>query len=190
MSVMTEPRNGARFEATTDSLHTGKPCAVPGCSKSGEYPAPVSRQKLREYNWFCLEHVRAFNGSWDFYKGMSESQIETERRRDAVWRRPSWRLGSGPNAAVQRAWTNVQDDFGFFEESTAQMPELPPHASEVEALSVLGLSGDVDMRTIKLRYIALVKQFHPDRNGGDSKHEERLKRVNQAYETLKKSFTP
>ena len=190
MGAMTQPRNGSPLEATTNSLRSGKPCSVPGCPESGEYPAPVSREKLREYNWFCLEHVRAFNGSWDFYKGMSESQIEAERRRDSVWRRPSWRLGDGRYSPVHGAWSRTRDDFGLFEESAAERPDPRPRSSEAEALSVLGLSGIADMRTVKDRYIALVKQLHPDRNGGDPAHEERLKRVNQAYETLKKSFTP
>ena len=53
---------------------------MPGCGAQGEYRAPKSRQNLQEYWWFCLEHVRAYNGSWDFYKGMSPGQIEAHMR--------------------------------------------------------------------------------------------------------------
>ena len=38
---------------------------------------------------------------------------------------------------------------------------------------------------IKARYIKLVKQLHPDANGGNPEAEERLKSVNLAYTTLK-----
>jgi len=38
---------------------------------------------------------------------------------------------------------------------------------------------------IKARYIKLVKQLHPDANGGNPEAEERLKTVNLAYTTLK-----
>jgi hypothetical protein len=66
---------------------------MPGCGAQGEYRAPKSRQNLQEYWWFCLEHVRAYNGSWDFYKGMSPGQIEAQLRADTAWQRPSWPLG-------------------------------------------------------------------------------------------------
>ncbi len=39
---------------------------------------------------------------------------------------------------------------------------------------------------MKSRYIELVKRFHPDANGGDKIAEEKLKLINQAYETLRK----
>ena len=55
---------------------TGQCCDQPGCDKAGEYRAPRSRTALNQYFWFCLEHVRAYNASWDFYKGMSAAQIE------------------------------------------------------------------------------------------------------------------
>ena len=66
---------------------------MPGCGAQGEYRAPKSRQNLHDYWWFCLEHVRAYNGSWDFYKGMSPGQIEAQLRADTAWQRPSWPLG-------------------------------------------------------------------------------------------------
>ena len=66
---------------------------MPGCGAQGEYRAPKSRQNLHEYWWFCLEHVRAYNGSWDFYKGMSPGQIKAQLRADTAWQRPSWPLG-------------------------------------------------------------------------------------------------
>ena len=59
----------------------------------GEYRAPKSRNTLRDYWWFCLEHVRAYNGSWDYYKGMTPAQMEQELRADTAWGRPSWPLG-------------------------------------------------------------------------------------------------
>ncbi len=54
-----------------DPAAPGRTCDMPGCGAQGEYRAPKSRQNLHEYWWFCLEHVRAYNGSWDYYKGMS-----------------------------------------------------------------------------------------------------------------------
>ena len=44
---------------------------MPGCGAQGEYRAPKDRSHLNDYWWFCLEHVRAYNGSWDYFKGMT-----------------------------------------------------------------------------------------------------------------------
>ena len=61
--------------------------------------------------------------------------------------------------------------------------------SEVDAaLDILDLSPPIDAATAKAQYITLVKQHHPDANGGDKVAEERLKLINQAYETLKQNF--
>src|SRR3954467_3838214 len=72
----------------------GRPCDYPGCLNAGEYRAPKSRTELNQYPWFCLEHVRAYNASWDFYKGMTPGQIEQQTRLDTGWQRPTWPLGS------------------------------------------------------------------------------------------------
>jgi DnaJ-class molecular chaperone len=38
---------------------------------------------------------------------------------------------------------------------------------------------------VKARYKQLVKQVHPDANGGDRSYEDRLREVINAYNTLK-----
>ena len=40
----------------------------------GEYRAPKGRERLNEYFWFCLNHVREYNKAWDYYAGMSERE--------------------------------------------------------------------------------------------------------------------
>src|ERR1051325_3900540 len=86
-----------------------RPCEHPGCEAGGDFRAPRSRLELNRYYWFCLEHVRAYNLAWNYYAGMSDSEIEAEIRRDTVWQRPSWRLGErhGPGP-------RIHDGFGFY----------------------------------------------------------------------------
>ena len=38
--------------------------------------------------------------------------------------------------------------------------------------------------TVKSRYKELVKQHHPDTNGGDKDSEERIKQINEAYQII------
>ena len=40
---------------------------------------------------------------------------------------------------------------------------------------------------LRRRYSELVRRYHPDRNGGDRKFEDRLVRVVEAYQVLRKS---
>ncbi len=68
-------------------------CDHPGCDAGADFRAPRSRLELDRYYWFCLEHVRAYNSAWNYYRGMSETEIESEIRYDTVWQRPTWKLG-------------------------------------------------------------------------------------------------
>jgi len=53
------------------------------------------------------------------------------------------------------------------------------------AYDVLGLDESADAAAVKARYKQLVKQVHPDANGGDRSYEDRLREVINAYNTLK-----
>lgn len=169
-------------------------CQHPGCREAGAYRAPVGRERLHEYYWFCLEHVRAYNLAWDFFAGMNETEIERQRRDDTVWQRPSWPFSqSGGRATRSNGRFNgayrMHDGFGFFSEGPAgeRTPPRPP-TEEQKALAVLDLAGPVTFQDIRARYKTLVKKLHPDANGGDRAAEERLKAVNQAYAALKIRF--
>jgi DnaJ-like protein len=161
---------------------------MPDCCAQGEYRAPKSRKNLRDYWWFCLEHVRAYNATWDYYKGMGPSEIEAELRRDTAWQRPSWplgRLGGGGS------WDEdmLRDPLrllasGRLRNSKARPPGKAP-AELREPLATMGLSWPVTLADLKARYKELAKAHHPDANGGDRAAEERLKTINLAYATLR-----
>jgi hypothetical protein len=168
----------------------GRHCDLPGCGSPGEYRAPKSRDTLTEYWWFCLEHVRGYNASWDFYKGMSPGQIEAQLRADTSWQRPTWplgRLGGGnPDALLDEAM--ARDPLQMLHGKTKRPTKRPQDEAPAEMrepLTTLGLAWPLTMQTLKLRYKALAKQHHPDANGGDRAAEERLKTINLAYATLR-----
>ena len=159
-------------------------CDHPGCTHVGEYRAPRSRDKLDDYYWFCLDHVRAYNASWDFYKGMNQEQIEDEIRRSTTWQRPTWPLGA--KTGNKRFAFSMHDPLGVFEEEAEEMRKARtrPPSPEEEALSVLGLTEMPSVATLKACYKKLVKKHHPDANGGDKEAEETFKLISQAYKTL------
>lgn len=49
---------------------------------------------------------------------------------------------------------------------------------------ILGVERNADEKTIKRAYRRLAVQYHPDKNPGDQKAEERFKEINEAYEVL------
>jgi hypothetical protein len=167
-----------------------RPCERPDCDKEGEHRAPKSRSALTEYFWFCLEHVREYNATWDFFDGMDESEIEQFRDRDVTWHRPTWRLGS--NKAATPVGKGFQDDFGLFGDHNRSGPRIETEerqprwrfAPDRKALAVLNLSVYCTVEEIKIRYKELVKRFHPDANGGSREAEDRLKDIIQAYSFL------
>ena len=173
-----------------DPIDTGG-CAVPGCRAEATHKAPKSRDELQRYVWFCLEHVREYNASWDYYAGMDETQIEAHRRQDVTWRRPTWPLGSRQARDLDSGRLPFEDPFQILGQRTARRaaPDAPRNKID-EALDVLGLSVPVSADDAKARYIELVKRLHPDANGGDKTAEERLKLVNEAYATLKNGDQP
>lgn len=176
----------AIFEPFRSPDESHRPCQHSDCAEAGVHKAPKSRDNLTDYYWFCLEHVRAYNQAWDYFVGMSEEQIEAQRRIDTVWERPSWPLGADLHKAEARAREELEREFGA--SSTAGRGRDQRHSKDEQALAVLDLKRPITFPEIKARYIKLVKRLHPDANGGDREAEEQLKSVNEAFSTLKHSF--
>ncbi len=160
-------------------------CDHPGCRLEADYRAPRSRDQLNEYYWFCLGHVREYNSAWNYYAGMGVEEIEAETRRDTTWQRPTWPLGE--RMGRRRFSFTIHDPFDLMDKEAEEQHRKAraPATPEEEAMKVLDLSGPLTQDILKARYKELVKRHHPDANNGDKDAEERFKRINQAYNTLK-----
>ena len=182
-SKASEDAAQARFGAAGEA----RVCDHPACTAPGLYRAPRDRSQPGAFYWFCLEPVRDYNRSWDWFAGMSEAEIEAQRRRDQVWDRPTWSFAGGGE-------DDYQDPFDLFAEERAETRRRRSErrrrarGEEELALAELDLGPGVTLEEVKIRYKFLAKQLHPDANGGDPEAEERLKSVNQAYATLKNLY--
>jgi hypothetical protein len=182
------PDGSAEYGFTSRREQKGQvSCAWPGCPDAGVHRAPVSRDALNQYLWFCKRHARDYNGAWDYFQGMSREEILKFQDRNATWHRPTWRIGGNG------AWPeNVSDPHGLFREhvmngsKNGHARAAPPWThDERRALAALGLDEAVTFEEIKSRYKKLVKRWHPDANGNDPAAGDRLKRINAAYACLR-----
>jgi len=193
------PRFGKDIRIKPDApapAPAARPCAKRGCDGQGTFRVPRSRDRIGEHIWFCLQHAREHNETWDYFQGMSQPEIEAFVIDAMTGHRPTWPLGKrAPNAHGKRepkTWRDTHRLFGDAHEQEVSdgvngARARPLTGPQARALGVLNLEADASLHQIKARYKELVKRFHPDANGGDRGSEERLKRVIQAYGVLRAS---
>jgi hypothetical protein len=153
-------------------------CGHKGCSYEGLYRAPKDN-RLKEYIWFCLEHVRAYNALWNYGGNWSYKTVNEQRKEDVVWQRKTQKAHPQD---YREPLKQAQDPFGIFNEEQKKVIHFSPDLKE--ALEVLGFKDVVSLDSLKKRYRGLVKKHHPDMNGGCKQSEEKLKIINKAYETV------
>ena len=196
---MSDPqprRPASRFHGRIEGVE--QPCAHPGCREGGEFRAPDSYGARSNfdgpgsYRWLCFDHIREFNGGYNFFDGMSQDEIEDAQTPFAGWERETRAFAQG---VVDRPpkWRDFSDPLDAISARfRARMPVERADgrrfsAEDRRALAVLKLDENVDRRTLRARYTELVRKFHPDQNGGDRSYEKALQAVVEAYGVLRGS---
>ncbi|MDP4032945.1 MAG: J domain-containing protein [Pseudorhodobacter sp.] len=176
------------FETSTRS------CEFPGCKEAGVYRAPKSPELLDEFFWFCKEHIREYNLKWNFFQGTSDDDFQKFLDRDRVWGRATQPFGKHPDEG--RAWSRlgVDDPIEILGSNATRNPgrtvntatrKLPPN--DRKALEILDARDTWTKPEIRKQYKSLVKDLHPDMNGGNRDDEDRLQEVVWAWEQIKDS---
>ena len=165
-------------------------CDWPDCNEQAGYPAPAGPRESGRRN-FCYTHVAEYNRSYNYFEGMSNDEAERFRRAAQTGHRPTWAMGA------RRARGAKAEDWQFQDplELMAHAGYVPGEAQgpsrvtsgQKRALTVLDLPETAKPEDVKKRFKHLVKQYHPDANGGDRAHEEQLQAVVQAHDYLKAS---
>jgi DnaJ-domain-containing protein 1 len=166
------------------------PCSHPGCSEEGVFRAPKGRDREGEYFTFCKDHVREYNATYDYFKGMDDQSMAKFRQADAIGHRPTWKLGDRAAAShvdeTVFAEARASRRRGLKGKAPATEPAAPRYnALALKALMTLELDGTATQTRIKSRYKDLVKRHHPDANGGDRSSEDKLREIIQAYNFLR-----
>jgi hypothetical protein len=166
-------------------------CDHPGCEERGLYRAPMGRDREGQYFRFCIDHVREYNASYDYFRGMDVEELLKYQKDETVGHRPTWSMGARRGAQPPRA----RVDESMFAEARVYRPrgarsagvnvEPRYNSLALKALAAMQLTGSATVQTIKARYKELVKRHHPDANGGDRSSEEKLREIIQAYNYLR-----
>lgn len=210
VSVSADKRRRTRRRGMSGAFEArGRRCDRKGCDAVGQYRAPRSPERLDEYWWFCLDHVREYNQAWNYFDNWTEEDFEAFVESDRLWGRPTWRFGkpgapdaAGTGHAEGRAWARFgfEDPFEVLGENatlnpgregervaTAARPAARFSPTERRALDALGMPDGGTRTALRERYRALVKDLHPDMNGGARDDEARLREVLWAWDVVKES---
>lgn len=166
-------------------------CDMPNCISDGEHKAPKHRG-LNEYYMFCADHIKDYNKAWNFFSGMSNSEVQDHIYSSMYGDRPTWKATD--TISEEELYRAARNEY-YFGEKTEQKETHKKrdfygdtNTPEYEAMAIMGLSPPVTLDEIKKTYKKLAKKYHPDLNKDNPKAEDLLKEINMAYTILKLAF--
>ena len=169
---------------TTQKENNQRSCYNPDCKELGLYPAPKSKENLREYLYFCINCIREFNKSWNYFEGLNEQELEIEIRKSTTWNRPSWKFGTkNLNYDFEKAFRQFNDQKKLDENKNVSKKIK-------DAFNLLDLDLNSSPDEIKRRYKNLAKKWHPDVQQNETNHNKnKFIDITNAYKTILDSFT-
>src|SRR6201982_3545570 len=84
-------------------------CEWPECKNKGPHRAPKGRENSREYWQFCLDHVREYNQSYNFFSGMNAEAVARYQKDALTGHRPTWKMGANTS---KRGTGSAEGDLG------------------------------------------------------------------------------
>ena len=165
-------------------------CDYKNCIKIGQYKAPIEKENSKKFRWLCLDHIKEFNRSWDYFKGMSDQEVSMFLKSDMTWHKPTQSFNS-PNNFFNILWKNtLNEGEGILSNGHGEKIKTKINLSnkDREAFKIIELEVGTKWDKIQIKFKKLVKKYHPDMNAGNKKFEEKLKIVTLAYTQLKITY--
>lgn len=169
----------------------GPVCQHPGCTRKGAFKAPKGRDHEGQFYTFCLEHVKEYNQSYNYFAGMTDGAIQDFQKDALTGHRPTWNAGVNgqvpPDSKLDAA-TLLRarlERLRKAREAAGQARKKPVGRAGLKALETLGLDESADKAMIRQRFKELAKRLHPDLNEGDRSREDKLRAIIDAYNYLK-----
>ena len=159
------------------------------CNNEGKYKAPIEKDNSKKFRMLCLNHVKEFNKSWNYFSGMSDDQVLEFIKSDLTWHKPTQSFASNDNF-FKVLWNNTLKDEldNKYKSEFNHMRQFKFDHKDIKAFSILGVSVGIKWSKIQDKFKILVKKFHPDMNSGNKKYEEKLKLITLAYTQLKNTY--
>jgi curved DNA-binding protein CbpA len=167
-------------------------CQHKGCARKGEFRAPKGRDFEGQFFLFCLDHVKEYNQTYNYFAGMSDAAVQDYQKDALTGHRPTWNVGVNGQvapdskldaAALLRA--RLERLRKAREAAAANAARKTRGRAAIKALETLGLDENADRATIRRRFKELAKRLHPDLNEGDRSREDKLRAIIDAYNYLK-----
>src|SRR3979411_266240 len=112
-------------------------CEWPDCKNKGPHRAPKGRANDKEYWHFCLNHVREYNQSYNFFSGMNADAVARYQKDALTGHRPTWKMGvngtKGKGKTAEAALEAAADPFSMFSELTGRGRWRPGPGAGAEA---------------------------------------------------------
>ena len=161
-------------------------CDWDNCNEQGAYRAPTEKDNSRKFKLLCLEHIKIFNKKWNYFDNMSDQEIEYFVKSDLTWHKSTKSFGSSENF-FNILWNNaLEDKLNIFKSSSfKEFKKTKLTSNDQDALDLMELKYDVKWEEIQKTFKTLVKKYHPDKNSGSKKYEDKLKKITLAYSQLK-----
>lgn len=157
-------------------------CDFPGCKKWGEYRAPKDKT-LKDYYWFCLDHVAEYNAKWNYYDSQENEQEKPSNKK--------MHFGGFSSKIKYQFGYDFIDELGemsYFDDSHWRQ-KIYFNARDRECAAILDISlEDISLDSLKKQYKKLARLYHPDMNDGDKLCEEKFKKITTAYNDLAKKL--
>ena len=160
----------------------------------------MGRNREGLYLWMCIEHVREYNKNFNYFSGLDDDAIAKFQKDTITGARPTWQMGTNrnskhpplnernPNAeGAQRLYNRTNYGAAARAGRSAPIRARKLKALEKKSFDDLNLPHTATSDELKARYKLLVKQNHPDANGGDRSSEDRLREIILAYKILQKA---
>jgi len=156
-------------------------CDFPGCNKKGEYRAPKDKT-LKDYYWFCLDHVAEYNANWNYYDDDSQNTKADQTHKMHFG-------GFSSKIKYQFGYDFIDElgDISKFDQSSSH--QIYFNQNDRKCAEILDISlEDLSIDSLKKQYKKLARKYHPDVNSGDKECEEKFKKITIAYNELMKKI--
>jgi hypothetical protein len=89
--------------AREEEARTGGPrCQRKGCDQPATHRAPKGRGRDGEYFAFCVDHVREYNATYNYFDGMSDREVADFQKDALTGHRPTWKMAANSWAPGMR----------------------------------------------------------------------------------------